>query len=155
MPFIKLQWLKTQLGSVCIRCQETSASHGLSFETTATSQCQQGEQSFKCDCNRLDLFNGASERVAGSGSGIKVAPWLCLQETAEQKASLNKRTRRYLTPFEGGSESNRQGEVSEYTQVGLWFLFMVHTRQKGPTQHKSKKSSKLQMHANLSNFLLR
>lgn len=70
-----------------------------------------------------------------------MAPWLRLHETAEQKASLNKRTQRHLTSIEGGLESNRQGEVPEYTQVGLWFLFMVHTRQKGPNQRNTKAES--------------
>lgn len=86
-----------------------------------------------CNRNRLDSFNSASERTVGWGRGIKVAPWLHLQEPAEQKASLNKHRQRLLTSIEGGSESNRQG--------------------KGTQHNKSRKSSKLQMHANLSNYL--
>lgn len=101
-------------GGVCSKWQEISAFHGLSHETTATCQHQQRQPSFKCNCNRLDLFNSASEGAAGSGRGIKVAPWLRLREPAEQKASLNKRTQRLLTSIEGGSESNRQGEGAQH-----------------------------------------
>lgn len=71
---------------------------------------------------------------------------------AEQKASLNERTRRHLTPTEGGWESNGQGEFPEEMQVGLWFLFMVHGRQKGPTQLHATQKQKVFKVANACKF---
>lgn len=71
---------------------------------------------------------------------------------AEQKASLNERTRRHLTPTEGGWESNGQGELPEETQVGSWLLFMVHGRQKGPTQLHAKQKQKVFKAANACKF---
>lgn len=66
----------------------------------------------KFDRNRLDSLNGASDR-AGGVRKQKVAPWLSLREMAQQRASLNKHTGRYLASIQGGLESNRQGKVSE------------------------------------------
>lgn len=66
----------------------------------------------KFDRNRLDAFNGASD-VGQVELGSKVAPWLSLREMAQQKASLNKHTGRYLASIHGGLESNRQRKVSE------------------------------------------
>lgn len=67
----------------------------------------------KSDRNRLDSFNGASDR---SGGVRKQNQSGSLAESAgdgQQKASLNKHMGRYLDSIQGGLESNRQGKVSE------------------------------------------